>query len=145
MEKIIVDLQPEPAKPIGRIIQRTLFGLVGVINIIQAVMSSNSFRFINLVFGIIMLVFAVGYRWFYKPKLLSIDESNIELSNNNVLSKWENIAKVEIRLFNLILHEKTGKQSKIYLGNLTFQQLREIKLKTTDLAKSKGIKVQVFA
>ena len=144
MEKFSIDLQPEPAKPINRFIQRSLFGLVGVSNIVQAILSDNYFRYISMLFGLGAIVFAIGYRWFYKPKLFSFDDIGIEgpiSTSKNILRKWENIAKIEISLFNLKIYAKSGELSNVYLGNLTFQHLREIKTKIFDLAKSKGIEV----
>ena len=145
MEKFSIDLQPEPAKPINRFIQRSLFGLVGVSNIVQAILSDNNFRYISMLFGLGAIVFAIGYRWFYKPKLFSFDDNGIEgpiSTSKNILHKWENIAKIEVGLFNLRIYAKSGELSNVYLGNLTFQHLREIKTKIFDLAKSKGIEVQ---
>lgn len=145
MEQITIDLQPQPATPARRIIQRTLFGLMGVYILVQGISQSNNFQYINYVFGVGMIVLALFYRRIYKPKVFTFDENGIEGPigrSENKRINWADVSKLDAKIFTLKIFLKSGEESKIYLGNITFQELRQIKPLILKYAKSKGVDVR---
>lgn len=145
MEKITIDLQPQPATSSRRIIQRILFGLIGVFSLVQGILQNNSFMYFNIVFGVGIIIFALFYRRIYRPKVFTFDENFIEGpigSSKNKKVNWADVSQLDAKIFTLKLFMKSGEESKIYLGNITFQELREIKPRILEFAKSKGVEVR---
>jgi hypothetical protein len=145
MEQITIDLQPQAATPARRIIQRTLFGLMGVFSLVQGILQNNSFRYLNIVVGVGIIVFALYYRRIYKPKVFTFDENCIEGpigSSENKRINWSDVSKLDAKIFTLKIFMKSGEESKIYLGNITFQELKQIKPRILEFAKSKGVEVR---
>lgn len=146
MEQITLDLQPEPSTPRMRIVQRVLFLLIGISNIVQGIISDNGFRFVNLVFGAGVIVVTLLYRKIFKPKIFTFDEDGLDGPVNateNVRVRWADIYRIEASMFGMKLCTKTRGDYKIYLGNLTYTQLKQIKPKILQLANAKGVDVRV--
>jgi hypothetical protein len=145
MEQMTFDLHPEPATNTRRIIQRTLFGLMGMSSLVQGAIIHNDFRYINFVFGLPMIVFALFYRQIYKPKVFTFSEDNIIGpigKSKRTKIDWSEISKIDISLFSISLFLRTDEKINMYIGNLTFQELRRIKSLVMELAKAKGVEVQ---
>ena len=145
MEQITLDLQPDPASPRARLIQRMLFGLLGVINLVQGVLNENSFRYFNLIFGVLVIVFALNYRRIYKPNVYTFDEEGVEGPigrSDNKKFRWTDVSYLVAKMFTLKIFMKSGIEYNIYLGNITFQQHKQIKPKILELAQSNGVEVR---
>jgi|WetSurMetagenome_2_1015567.scaffolds.fasta_scaffold1197167_1 hypothetical protein len=145
MEQITLDLQPDPASPRARVIQRMLFGLLGVMNLVQGVLTENSFRYINYIFGVLLIVFVLNYRRIYKPNVYTFDEEGFEGPigrSDNKRFRWTDVASLVAKLFTLKIFMKSGREVNIYLGNITFHQHKQIKPKILELAQSNGVEVR---
>lgn len=145
MEPITLDLQPEPANPKMRMMQRVIFLLFGIMNIIQGIISESNFRYINLVCGIVVVILALNYRRIYKPKVFTFDEEGVEGpidKPKRTRDRWTDIAYIRAKMFSLNIVTRAGEERTLYLGNLTFAQHHEIKPRILQLAKSKGVEVR---
>ncbi|MBI3586407.1 MAG: hypothetical protein HY088_04685 [Ignavibacteriales bacterium] len=145
MEQITLDLQPEPATQRMRLVQRTLFVLMGVGNIVQGIMHDNNFRYFNFIIGISVVVIALNYRRIFKPKLFTFDEDGFEGPigrSDSTRLHWGDISHIEAKMFTLKIFPKSGGERNIYLGNITFNQHKQIKPKILELAQSKGVEVR---
>lgn len=145
MEQITLDLQPEPATPRMRLLQRGLFALIGAVNVVQGIIQESGFRYVNLVIGIVAILFAFFYRRIYPPKVFTFDDDGLEGpigQPDNIRFRWTDISHIEAKMFMLTVFTKTGTERKIYLGNITFQQHKHMKPKILELAKSKGVDIR---
>ncbi|HUN65123.1 MAG TPA: hypothetical protein VMW43_03415 [Bacteroidota bacterium] len=146
MEQVTLDLQPEPSTPRMRIVQRIIFILIGITNIVQGVINNNSFTYVNLIFGVGIIVFALFYRRIYKPKIFTFDDEGIEgpiNADESVRLRWSDVRRIEARMFAIKLITRTRGEYRIYLGNLTFAQHKAVKPKILQIANAHGVDVRI--
>jgi len=145
MKRITLDVQPEPANPRAQFTQRAIFAMIGVTNLVQALMKDNDFRYVNLIVGLGTVLFAIFYRRFNRPKVFTFDDDGIEGplgARNPVKMKWNDIARIEGSVFRLTVLSKSGDRSDINLGNITYDQHKQIKPLILELAQSHGVEVR---
>lgn len=143
MENIVLDVNPQPSKR-GKMVQRILFLIMGLGNIYQGFSMPNWFRYMNLSFGVVCILFALYLHRLYRSKEYLFTSEGIEGpkdSNNSVKIGWSEISLVEMKMYSMRIFLKGGKTYKLNLSNLTFEQHKNIKPKIEELIKAKGIEV----
>jgi hypothetical protein len=100
-----------------------LLGVALVINLLQAIVN-----------------------WYYsKPILLTFDEHGMTGKiepRKSILLAWNQIARLEFKMFTLIVRTNDGKEEEIDLSHITYEDHKKTKPQIIEMAKSKGIAVQ---
>lgn len=147
MEALTLDLRPQPASPMSRLLQRIILLLIGVVNVIQGVSLHKHFRYVSLAAGIFVVGVALFYDRIYRSKILTFGADEIsgalEDSEQSMLP-WKNIRRMEFRPYTLTIVATDGQNRKIDLSNITMHQERETVPKVMLLARLKGVDVAVL-
>ncbi|MFZ4620482.1 MAG: hypothetical protein ACOYNS_07980 [Bacteroidota bacterium] len=113
-------------------------------NIIQGVNGYNAYHLYHLCFGLLILVCAGVYHFYYKPAIVIFDEYGISgrLSFRKVISvPWTEMTRLEMKLYAINLWMKNGGNTEIDLSGCTYKQHHELKPKIIALATHKNIDV----
>jgi hypothetical protein len=101
-----------------------LLGVALVINLLQAIVN-----------------------WYYsKPLLLTFDEHGISgkvKSKKDIAIPWNTISSIEFKMFAMNVRTKDGKEEEIDLSHITYEDHKKGKPQIIEIAKSKGIAVQI--
>ena len=138
---ICLDLQPQPAIPTARFLQRLIFALLGCVNAIQVVISQSNFRYVSLLMASSLFTISIAYQWIYKTRILRIQEDVVEIPGRRGKTlrwNWEDIKSITLKSYTLTIISKQGVIKKIDLGNITMQQEEETIPKITMMARRKG-------
>ncbi len=147
MKHITLDLQPRPMSPTMRFIQQGFFFLLGVMILVQGIVIESDFRYVNLTFGSIAILFALFYRRVFPPKVFTFDDEGFEGPIgifNTRRYRWEEISHINATMFLLEVVLKPGTTVEINLENITYQQHKQIKPMILELAKTKGVDLRSF-
>jgi hypothetical protein len=147
MEPIILTLDPTGYVHRRLRIQGVLFALLGLINLVQAYLVDNDFRFVNLIVGIFFISSAFAYPLIFRQKLATFDDNGLMWSvknRRNLSLAWNQIAYIEASTLHFYVHPNDSGQFTIDLGNLTYEQHKTLKPQIIDLARSKGVDVRMI-
>jgi hypothetical protein len=143
MDNIVLDINPQPSKR-GKLVQRILFFVMGFGNLYQGLLQEAWFRYINFVFGVICIAYALYLHRLYGSKEYLFTDEGIEGPMDSQQKRkftWEEIVSVELKMYSMKILLKDGRSNKLNLSNLTFEQHNHIKPKIEELIISKGIAV----
>lgn len=144
MEPIKLDLQSEATQEHGRPWPVMLFMVFGLSNLMQGLNVHNDFHYFNIAIGAVMIAAGVIYLRFYKPKIVIFDEKGIagRLSRRQTVDiRWDEISRLEMKMFEIDVYLDSGKMITINLNNCTYRQHHELKPKIIEWAQSKNIAV----
>lgn len=122
MEKITLDFQPQFSTKI-QLVQRKLFELIALLNLIQAYLQEGDFRYVKLFWGITILAIALFYSRIIKPTMFSLHIYTIKYiltilivfilagcSSTRILTTEKEISKknyISFEKFNKLNHNKS--------------------------------------
>ncbi len=140
MKSILLELEPSNKSAFSR----GWMMLVGIVNVLQSFFQQNELRYIDLAFGIVLMVGGFYYWKLYEFKTVAFDEVGIKGKlrfRTTIDIKWDDVSRFELAIYAISLITKSGQKYEIDLSNITYQQHKEIKPQIVELAKSKGIEV----
>ena len=140
MKSILLELEPSNKSAFSR----GWMMLVGIVNVLQSFFQQNELRYIDLAFGIVLMVGGFYYWKLYELKTVAFDEVGIKGKlrfRTTIDIKWDDVSRFELAIYAISLITKSGQKYEIDLSNITYQQHKEIKPQIVELAKSKGIEV----
>ena len=140
MKSILLELEPSNKSAFSR----GWMMLVGIVNVLQSFFQQNELRYIDLAFGIVLMVSGFYYWKLYEFKTVAFDEVGIKGKlrfRTTIDIKWDDVSRFELAIYAISLITKSGQKYEIDLSNITYQQHKEIKPQIVELAKSKGIEV----
>ena len=141
MKSILLELEPSNKSAFSR----GWMMLVGIVNVLQSFFQQNELRYIDLAFGIVLMVSGFYYWKLYEFKTVAFDEVGIKGKlrfRTTIDIKWDDVSRFELAIYAISLITKSGQKYEIDLSNITYQQHKEIKPQIVELAKSKGIEVE---
>lgn len=141
MKSILLELEPSNKSAFSR----GWMMLVGIVNVLQSFFQQNELRYIDLAFGIVLMVGGFYYWKLYEFKTVAFDEVGIKGKlrfRTTIDIKWDDVSRFELAIYAISLITKSGQKYEIDLSNITYQQHKEIKPQIVELAKSKGIEVE---
>jgi hypothetical protein len=147
MEPITLIFDPGGSASRGLRIQWIIYALLGLINLVQAVLLDNNFRLFNLFAGIFFVASAFIYPIIFRPMLATFDDNGMMWSvkrRRNLSLTWNQIAYFEAATLHFHIHTKDSGQFTIDLGPLTYAQHKTLKPQILDLARSKGVDVRMI-
>ncbi|GEM_PF-2804224 len=139
MSAVILELEQRQS-----VLGRTWMIFMGIINFAQAFYVQNILRYIDIVFGIVLLAGGFYFWKIYKPKAVTFDDSGIRGRiglGKNLKLQWNEVSSVEVAMYTISILPTKGKHCVIDLSNITYQKHQEVKPKIAELAKSKGVEV----
>jgi hypothetical protein len=102
-------------------------------------------RYGQLGFGLFLLLSLAYIMWFYKPKYLRFDQSGLTgliKGGETILLNWEAIETIEISVNKLVIHPQSGVEIPISIGQIPYQQHKDLLPQLEQVAERNGVKIK---
>lgn len=145
MESITLDLRAEYTREPRQPWPTVILLFMGISNLLQGLYFRSEWQYFNLGLGAVALITsALVKRNRINPGMIFFNEQGISgrlPSRETVDVRWKEISRLEMKLYEIIVHRSSGTCIAIDLSECTYKQHHEVKPGIIELAKSKQIDV----
>lgn len=123
MDNITLDLQLEASQNRQSTWQFRFLIVLSISNIVQGILAGNKSGSFFIGFGVMALVGALYYQFLYKRRVVVFNQEGIagRLSwRQEVNISWSEVTQLELRLYELLVHCRSGKVITMDLSNCTY-------------------------
>lgn len=147
MDPLSLNLRPESFTRFHRyfIPSAIVFGMV---SIIVAVGAKEPRAWIGAATGVLLVVQSIVNWRSSRPIASTWDDNGIHGdvgTGRDISLGWNEIARMDVTMFTLLLHIKDGRTISVDLANVTYAQHKELIPRLLDAARSQGVEVLVRA